>query len=222
MKRFRFTPLQLAVHAAALLPLAWLIKDYLTDNLTVNPIQAATQRTGDYAIVLLLLSLAVTPIITLTGYSALSKVRRPLGLYAFLYAAIHLFIFVGVDYGFNFDFLLADIAQKRFIFVGLAAFILLIPLAFTSYRYWQKRLGKNWKRLHRSGLCGCAAGCHPRRLGCERRPVHTAGRYLEAAASRNRAGFAALQPHPRCAAENLRSANIPRAEGTTYARKTGQ
>jgi methionine sulfoxide reductase heme-binding subunit len=76
-------------------------------------------------------------------------VRRPLGLYAFLYAAIHLFIFVGVDYGFNFDFLLADIAQKRFIFVGLAAFILLIPLAFTSYRYWQKRLGKNWKRLHR-------------------------------------------------------------------------
>jgi methionine sulfoxide reductase heme-binding subunit len=149
MKRFRFTPLQLAVHTAALLPLAWLIKDYLTDNLTVNPIQAATQRTGDYAIVLLLLSLAVTPIITLTGYSALSKVRRPLGLYAFLYAAIHLFIFVGVDYGFNFDFLLADIAQKRFIFVGLAAFILLIPLAFTSYRYWQKRLGKNWKRLHR-------------------------------------------------------------------------
>jgi methionine sulfoxide reductase heme-binding subunit len=149
MKRFHFSRLQLAVHAGALLPLVWLIKDLLTDNLTVNPIQAATQRTGDYAIVLLLLSLAVTPLITLTGYSHLAKVRRPLGLYAFLYAAIHLYIFVGVDYGFNFDFLLADVAQKRFIFAGLAAFLLMLPLAFTSYRYWQKRLGKAWKRLHR-------------------------------------------------------------------------
>jgi methionine sulfoxide reductase heme-binding subunit len=83
MKRFRFTPLQLAVHLAALLPLAWLIKDYLTDNLTVNPIQAATQRTGDYAIVLLLLSLAVTPIITLTGYSALLEGAPPTGSVCF-------------------------------------------------------------------------------------------------------------------------------------------
>jgi methionine sulfoxide reductase heme-binding subunit len=149
MKSFRFTPLQIAVHLGAILPLVWLVKDTLVDNLTVNPIQAATQRTGDYAIVLLLLSLAVTPVITLTGYSPLQKVRRPLGLYAFLYASIHFFIFIGVDYGFNLDFLLADIAQKRFIFVGLAALLLLIPLAFTSYRYWQKRLGKAWKRLHR-------------------------------------------------------------------------
>jgi methionine sulfoxide reductase heme-binding subunit len=149
MQKFRFTPLQIAVHIGALMPLAWLIRDYLAGSLTVNPIQAATQRTGDYAIVLLLLSLAVTPIITLTGYSRLQKVRRPLGLYAFVYASIHFFIFIGVDYGFNLDFLLADIAQKRFIFVGLAALLLMTPLAFTSYRYWQKRLGKNWKRLHR-------------------------------------------------------------------------
>jgi methionine sulfoxide reductase heme-binding subunit len=149
MRRLHFTRLQAAVHIGALLPLAWLVKDYLTNNLTVNPIQAATLRTGDTAIILLLLSLAVTPIITLTGYSRLSKVRRPLGVYAFLYASIHLYIFVGVDYGFNFNFLLADIAQKRFIFAGLAAFLLLLPLAFTSYRYWQKRLGKNWKYLHR-------------------------------------------------------------------------
>jgi methionine sulfoxide reductase heme-binding subunit len=149
MKRFQFSRLQLAVHTGALLPLVWLIKDYLTNNLTVNPIQAATIRTGDTALVLLLLSLAVSPIITLTGYAPLQKVRRPLGLYAFLYAAIHLTIFVGVDYAFDFNFLLADIAQKRFIFAGLAAFLLLLPLAFTSYRYWQKRLKKNWKRLHR-------------------------------------------------------------------------
>lgn len=149
MKMFHFTPLQIAAHIGALLPLAWLVIDYLAGNLTVNPIQAATQRTGDYALVLLLLSLAVTPLITLTGYNPVQKIRRPLGLYAFLYAAIHFYLFIGVDYGFNLAFLLADIAQKRFIFVGLAALLLLIPLAFTSYRYWQKRLGKNWKRLHR-------------------------------------------------------------------------
>ncbi|HSV85624.1 MAG TPA: protein-methionine-sulfoxide reductase heme-binding subunit MsrQ [Levilinea sp.] len=149
MKKSHFTPLQIAIHVGALLPLAWLVKDYLAGNLTVNPIQAATQRTGDYALLLLLLSLAVTPLITLTGYSPLQKVRRPLGLYAFLYAAIHLYLFAGVDYGFNLEFLLADLAQKRFIFVGLAALLLLIPLAFTSYRYWQKRLGKTWKLLHR-------------------------------------------------------------------------
>jgi len=141
--------MQIAVHLGALFPLFWLVKDYLADNLTVNPIQAATQRTGDYAVLLLMLSLAVTPLITLTGYSALQKVRRPLGLYAFLYASIHFFIFIGVDYGFNLEFLLADIAQKRYIFVGLAALLLLVPLAFTSYRYWQKRLRKAWKRLHR-------------------------------------------------------------------------
>jgi methionine sulfoxide reductase heme-binding subunit len=149
MKKGRPSPLQIAVHLGALLPLVWLLRDTLTDNLTVNPIQAATQRTGDYALVLLLLSLAVTPIITLTGYSRLQQVRRPLGLYAFLYAAIHLFIFVGIDYAFDLEFLAADVAQKRFIFAGLGAFVLMVPLAFTSYRYWQKRLGKRWKLLHR-------------------------------------------------------------------------
>jgi sulfoxide reductase heme-binding subunit YedZ len=75
--------------------------------------------------------------------------RRPLGLYAFGYAALHFTAFVGLDYGFNLGFIWADIANKRFIFVGLAALLILIPLALTSTSGWQKRLGKAWRKLHR-------------------------------------------------------------------------
>src|SRR5512145_3040720 len=100
-RRPRFTPLQLAAHLAALIPLVVLLSDYLTDNLTVNWIQAATQRTGKIAITLLLASLAVTPLHTLSGYNPLLKLRRPLGLYAFFYAVLHFLMYSVVDYGLN-------------------------------------------------------------------------------------------------------------------------
>lgn len=145
----RFTRLQLAVHIASLIPLASLVWDALRDNLTINPIQAATQRTGDYAILLLLLSLACTPLYHLTGFAPILKWRRPLGLYAFLYASIHLSIFIGLDYGFDWALLWQEVALKRYVLVGLGAFLILLPMAFTSYNYWKKRLGKGWKRLHR-------------------------------------------------------------------------
>lgn len=147
--KFRFGWLQIITHVGAWIPLFVLVWDYFNDNLTFNPIQKATQRTGDTAILLLILSLACTPLNTLTRYAPLIKIRRPLGLYGFMYAAVHLFIFIGVDYGFQWNFVLMDLADKRYILVGLAAFILLLALAFTSPRYWVVRLGKNWKRLHR-------------------------------------------------------------------------
>jgi sulfoxide reductase heme-binding subunit YedZ len=75
--------------------------------------------------------------------------RRPLGLYAFGYAALHFLTFIGLDYGFNLRFIWADVANKRFIFVGLAALLILVPLAITSTTRWQKRLGKTWRKLHR-------------------------------------------------------------------------
>ncbi len=145
----KITPLQLAVHIASLLPLASLAWDAWHDNLTANPIQAATQRSGDYAILLLLLSLTCTPLHTLTGFAPLLKWRRPLGLYAFLYASIHLFIFTGLDYGFDWLLLWQEIAEKPYVIVGLSTFLILLPMAFTSYNYWKKALRKNWKRLHR-------------------------------------------------------------------------
>lgn len=141
--------LRIAVHLGAWLPLAWLVWDYFNSNLTVNPIQAATQRTGKYALVMLLLSLSATPLNTLFGFRQVLQVRRTLGLYAFLYASLHLTIFVYLDYGLHWDFLKQAVLEKPFVLVGLSAFLILLTLAGTSFRWWMKRLGKNWKRLHR-------------------------------------------------------------------------
>jgi sulfoxide reductase heme-binding subunit YedZ len=148
MKPLKFSRFQLFVHAAALTPLAWLVIDFLRDDLTANPIQALTLRTGKYALVLLILSLACTPLNTVFGFRPALKVRRALGLYAFLYASLHFLIFVGLDYGFDPVLLQEAIFEKRFALVGFAAFMILVSLAITSTKGWMKRLGKNWKRLH--------------------------------------------------------------------------
>jgi sulfoxide reductase heme-binding subunit YedZ len=145
----KLSPLQLFIHAAALIPLAWLIFDAATGRLSVNPIQDIQQRTGKYALILLVASLSCTPLHILTGWAPLLRWRRPLGLYAFGYAALHFLAFIGLDYGFNLNFIWADIANKRYIFVGLAALMILLALAATSTTGWQKRLGKAWRKLHR-------------------------------------------------------------------------
>ncbi len=149
-------PLQKAVHVLAWLPLAALSCAYFTGNLTVNPIQAAQQRTGDTAIILLLLSLACTPLNTLFGMPRLLKLRRPLGLYAFFYAGLHLLIYTGWDYGFNFARASATLAEKRYLLAGLAALFILSLLALTSHNFWKVKMGKRWKKLHR--LTYLAAG----------------------------------------------------------------
>ncbi len=145
----QLTRFQLFVHAAALAPLVVLVVAALTGNLTFNPIQEATFRTGKTAMVLLVLSLACTPAYTVFGFSQALRVRRALGLYAFLYAAIHFFIFFGLDYGFDLSLVLLELAEKRYILVGAAALLILLPLAITSTKGWQRRLRKTWKRIHR-------------------------------------------------------------------------
>lgn len=137
------------VHIGALFPLAWLLWDFSTDNLTANPIQAMTLRTGKAAIVLLVLTLAVTPIYTLFGFKPVLTIRRTLGLYTFLYVSIHFFIFVGLDYGFDLSLLKGAIFEKRYALVGFAAGLIMLPLAITSTKGWMKRLGRRWKQLHR-------------------------------------------------------------------------
>ena len=129
--------------------LGWLVWDYYSGNLTANPLQAATQHTGKYALILLVASLACTPLNTLFGWKTALKLRRMLGLYAFMFAFMHVLIFVGLDYGFNWNFLWQDLASKRYIWVGLLTLIILTLLAATSFQWWMRRLGKNWKRLHR-------------------------------------------------------------------------
>ena len=149
MKRLKFTKFQLLVHLAALLPLAILIWDATQGNLSVNPIQDITFRTGKTALVLLVLSLAATPVNTIFGFRQAIKVRRALGLYAFLYAGIHFLIFIGLDYGFNLRLVWFELVEKRYVLVGTAALLILIPLAITSTKGWQRRLGKTWKTLHK-------------------------------------------------------------------------
>lgn len=153
--------LRLITHVGALLPLGLLILDAFTDNLTANPIQAATLRTGKTALTLLVLSLACTPVAYVFGFKEAIKVRRALGLYAFLYVSIHFLIFIGLDYGFKLKLILADIREKRYIVAGFSAGLILIPLAATSFKRSMKRLGKNWKRLHRLAyLAGLLAVTH--------------------------------------------------------------
>ena len=151
MSRFRIkmTKFQILTHVAALAPLALLIWDYQNNNLTFNPIQEMTFRTGKYALVLLVLSLACTPVNTVFGIRQVLLVRRALGLFAFMYAGIHFMIFVYLDYGLDWNLLKEAIIEKRYALVGLAAFIIMVPLAITSTQGWIRRLKRNWRRLHR-------------------------------------------------------------------------
>ena len=144
----RFTPLQVAIHVYAWSALVILIFQFFTNNLTANPIQALEQRTGRHAITLLVLSLACTPLNTLFKWSEPLKRRRALGLYTFMYATIHVLIFISLDYGIAWSTIVQTVFEKPYILVGVTGFMLLIPLAFTSFDIWKKRLGKTWKRLH--------------------------------------------------------------------------
>lgn len=150
MKKFfqRYTPLQVAMHLYAWSAIVHILFDFFTGNISPNPIQELEQRTGRHAITLLVLSLACTPLNALFKWSELLKRRRALGLYAFLYATIHVIIFVDVDYGLAWSLIFQTVFEKPYILVGMTGFLLLIPLAWTSFDIWKKRLGKGWKRLH--------------------------------------------------------------------------
>jgi sulfoxide reductase heme-binding subunit YedZ len=122
---------------------------WLAGELTVNPYQAVEQRTGRIALIFLMLALACTPANFLFGWRQAIRHRRTLGLYAFAYASLHLLILAGLDYGWSFRLLRADLDTKPFIWVGASALLILSALAATSFVVWKRRLGKNWKRLHR-------------------------------------------------------------------------
>lgn len=136
-------------HIGALLPLAVLLWEFQSNNLGVDPVREILFHTGTTSLVLLVLSLAVTPIKTVFGWNQIVRLRRPLGLYAFFYVCLHLLTFVGLDYAFNLTFLISGILEQWYVLVGFSAFLLLIPLAITSTKSWQWRLGKRWKKLHK-------------------------------------------------------------------------
>ena len=142
-------PLRRAVHFLAPIPLFALAIAYFTGNLTINPIQAATRLSGDIAIIFLLLTLACSPVNTLFDVPRVLKLRRPLGLWTFYYASLHLLVNVGLDYRFDFRLFRLDNAGKPYILWGILTITVLTALALTSRKWWKKKLGKNWKNLHR-------------------------------------------------------------------------
>jgi sulfoxide reductase heme-binding subunit YedZ len=128
-------------------------------GLGANPIEKITHATGDWTLRFILITLGVTPARKLLRMPALIKFRRMFGLYAFFYGSLHFLTYIWLDKFFNVHEMLADVAKRKFITVGLTAFVLLIPLALTSTAGWIRRLGgKRWQALHRliyfSAVCG--------------------------------------------------------------------
>ncbi len=148
MKDTRFPKLLLLVNS--LVPLALLLWDVWRKQVGANPLEYVTRTTGMLTLVFLLITLAISPLRRITGLNWLVRFRRMVGLFAFFYGFLHLMTYVAFDRFFRFTTIPADVAQRRFIAVGMAAFFLMLPLAITSTNKMVKRLGgKTWSRLHK-------------------------------------------------------------------------
>ena len=136
----------------ALLPLARLLAAGFFDvlgGLGSNPVEFVTRSTGTWTLVMLCLTLSITPLRRLTGWQQLIRLRRMLGLFAFFYGTLHLITYLWFDQFFDLAAILKDVLKRPFITMGFTAFVLMIPLAVTSTDAMIRRLGRRWSRLHR-------------------------------------------------------------------------
>ena len=138
------------VFLVSLLPLLRLIYLGFTNDLSANPIEFITRSTGTWALVLLCITLAMTPLRMMTGSSIWIRYRRMLGLFSFFYACIHFGIWIWLDLDFDLIEMWKDVLKRPFITMGFLSFVLMIPLALTSNHWAQKKLGRRWSLLHRS------------------------------------------------------------------------
>lgn len=139
-----------AVFIGSLVPVVRIGQRAISGELGANPIATALNQLGLLALVFLLASLACTPLKTFLGWTWPIRIRRMLGLFAFFYASVHFLTYAGLDQVLDVRAIWADVTQRKFIFVGFAALLLLIPLAVTSTDAMVRRLGfKRWKLLHR-------------------------------------------------------------------------
>ncbi len=150
--------LQAVTIGLAALPGLVLAVRALLDRLGANPIEEVTHVTGEWALRLLLLTLAVSPLRRWTGWSALAPLRRTLGLLAFGYASLHFATYVGLDHFFDWEALSEDVVERRYVTAGFAAFLCLVPLAATSTPGMLRRLGRRWVQLHRLAYLAAALG----------------------------------------------------------------
>lgn len=135
--------------AACLIPLLWLFIDIAFDNLGANPVQALHIRLGDWSLRFLCLTLAITPIQTITKWRGMADYRQLFGLYAFFYATLHLLAYLLIDHALAWRMIGIDMIESSYIWFGMLAYIIVLLLALTSPKWAKKRMGKNWKKLHR-------------------------------------------------------------------------
>ena len=132
----------------ALIPLARLFWLGIQDDLTANPVEFVERSTGTWALVMLMVTISLTPIRLLTGSVWQIQLRRMMGLFMFFYACLHLTTYVWLDHWFDWMAITKDIVKHPYVLVGFSAFMLAVPLAVTSNTYMIRKLRENWKKLH--------------------------------------------------------------------------
>jgi len=137
------------VFIICLWPLGIIILDIYYNDLGAEPVKKIMNHFGEWTLIFICLTLAMSPLKRVTNLSFWIKFRRMLGLFVFFYATIHLLTYVGLDYRFDWEPIINDVLKKNYIFIGFSAWLLLIPLAITSSQKMIKILGRNWKNLHR-------------------------------------------------------------------------
>ena len=155
----RIAAIKIGVFAAALAPLTALVFSGFTGGLGANPVEAITHTTGEWTLRLLLATLAITPLRRITGWVWLTRLRRMTGLFAFFYLVLHFATYAVLDASLDLAYVIEDVADRLYITVGFAAFVMLVPLAASSTNAMVRRLGPlRWRRLHRlvyaAGICG--------------------------------------------------------------------
>ena len=140
---------KITVFFICLWPLYSIIYQIYFNKLGAEPVDKIINHFGEWTLIFVLLTLSMTPLKKITNLTVWIKFRRMLGLFVFFYATIHLLTYVGLDYRFNFEPIINDVLKKKFVFIGFAAWLLLIPLAITSSNKMMKILKHKWKKIHR-------------------------------------------------------------------------
>jgi sulfoxide reductase heme-binding subunit YedZ len=145
----QLTVLKTVIFLLALVPFVLLLVRGWKNELGANPIETVTHITGIWTIRFLVITLAISPLRKLTGQAILIRFRRMLGLFTFFYASMHFLTYIWLDQYFDWPFIIKDITEHPYIIVGFTTFLILFSLAVTSPRFMVRKMGKNWKKLHR-------------------------------------------------------------------------
>ena len=140
---------KLSIFISSLIPFLLITYKIFFNKLGPEPVKEITHFTGEWTLIFICLTLSMSPLKKLTNLNYWVKIRRMLGLFVFFYASLHLFTYIGIDYRFSWQPIFDDVVKKKYIFVGFAAWVLLIPLTITSSQKMMLLLKQNWKKLHK-------------------------------------------------------------------------